>query len=64
MDSNDSSIGAPKPQSDAAKMNGSGGSQMASRLVRTASVAGIRWFTSCSADTVARKPYLLVTPGF
>ena len=37
-----SSIGAPKTQSDAAEMNGSGRSRMASRLGRTASIAGIQ----------------------
>jgi hypothetical protein len=29
---------------------------MASRLGRTASVAGIQWFPSCSAETVGRNP--------
>ena len=54
--SNGSSIGAPKPQSDVAEMNGSGGSRMASRLGRTASVAGIQWFPFCFAETFGRNP--------
>jgi hypothetical protein len=51
------SIGAPKPHMDEAEMAGRGGSRLASRLVRNASVAGIQGSPSCSTDTVSRKPY-------
>jgi hypothetical protein len=50
--SNGSSIRAPKPQIDAAEMDGRGGSRLATRLGRRDSGS-----PSCSADADARKHY-------